>query len=132
MPCNAIATISTKISNETFNKIKFTQAVKTALNKFFDANNMDASKLERTEEGYSYYNQGTYIVIQANKLSVTSSTLNKEEERDLTNKLAKYINTVTNVVLRQYIKRVAENKGYKILKEEITPEGIISLMIEKV
>lgn len=132
MPCNAIATISTKISNETFNKIKFTQAVKIALDKFFVKNNMDAKKLEKTGEGYTYYDQGTYIVIQANKLSVTSTTISKAEEQDLTNKLAKYINTITNVVLRQYIKRVAENKGYKIVNEEITPQGIISLVIEKI
>lgn len=132
MPCNAIATISTKISNETFNKIKFTQAVKTALMRFFETNNMNPAKLERTEEGYTYYDQGTYIVIQSNKLSVSSTTITKEEEQDLTNKLGQYINTVTNIVLRQYIKRVAENKGYKIIKEEITPQGIISLVIEKI
>jgi hypothetical protein len=132
MPCNAIATISAKISNETFNKIKFTQAVKLALNKFFDANGLDSSKLEKTDVGYSYYNQGTYIVVESSKLSVTSTALNKDDERDLTNKLAKYINTVTNVVLRQYIRRVAENKGYKIVNEEITPQGIISLVIEKI
>lgn len=132
MPCNAIATISTKISNETFNKIKSTQAVKVALDKFFIDNGMDHTKLEKTKDGYTFYDKGTYIVIQSNKLSVSSATLSKDEEQDLTNNLAMYINKVTNILLRKFIRKVAENKGYKIIKEEINQQGIISLVIEKI
>lgn len=132
MPCNAIATISTKISNETFNKIKSTQQVKQAIERFFVKNNLNPAKLSKTENGYTYYDKGTYIIIQGDKLSVTSTTISKAEEQELTNQLAQYINNVTNAVLRKYISVVAVNKGYKVIKEEINTEGVISLVIEKI
>ena len=132
MPCNAIATISTKISNETFNKIKNTQQVRQALERFLLKNNLDPNKLSKTENGYSYYNKGTYIIIQGDKLSVTSTTISKEAEQELATALGTYINQFTNGILSKYIKRVAENKGYRIINEEINSEGTISLVIEKI
>lgn len=131
MSCNAIATVSTKISNEVFDKIKFTTQVQESIKQFLEKNGLNPSLLQKQGDSYVYYDKGTYIIIASDKVNVTGIAWDAQKEQDMADKLARYINLITNVVLRDYIKRICQKRGYKIVGETESQNGVISLRIEK-